>query len=78
MTRDIQSLARLQLVPSVYCHVEIYYVKFDTVKVVMHCKRSGITFTCGIKLCNTLVQRHKGQSLCHSDYAPVFFCNFTL
>ena len=40
MTCNIESSARLQLVPSVYCHVEIYYERFDTAKVVMCSERS--------------------------------------
>ena len=30
MTHDIEFLTRLQLVPSVYCLVEIYYERFDS------------------------------------------------
>ena len=75
MTRDIESSARLQLMPLVCCHVEIYTERSDMAKVVMGSKRNGITFSWGIKLHNTPVQRCKVHSLCHiySDYALVFF-----
>ena len=75
MTRDIESSAMLPLMPASYCHVEIYYERFDMAKVVMGSKRNGITFPCGIMLCNTPVQRCKVQNLCHA--LVFFFCNFT-